>query len=99
MRALPYTGRSAYNRSGDIDMRRHAAAMLLAVAAALTLGACTQVGPDPSNSGGSAADIDDIILGQSDALAPTITLPEGETFTEPQGTVVWKGDGAALQDN
>jgi len=80
-------------------MRRHAAAILLAVAAALTLGACTQVGPEASASGGGVAHIGDIDVVQSDSLAPKIILPKGKTFTEPEGDVLWKGTGAALQDN
>ena len=80
-------------------MRRRAATMLVAIAAALTLSACSAANPDASTSGGTAANINDIEIGPSDALAPSISLPPGETFTEPQGKVVWEGDGAALQDN
>lgn len=75
-----------------------ARALALIAAAVLTLGACSEAGPGTSQSG-SAASIDDIVIGTSDALAPTITLPTDETFTEPQGKIVWQGDGAALQDN
>ncbi len=80
-------------------MRRRAATLLLAFAAALTLAACSEAGPDASGSQGGSADINDIVIGKSEALAPTITLPNSETFTEPQGKIFWKGDGAALQNN
>ncbi|MCR6713455.1 MAG: FKBP-type peptidyl-prolyl cis-trans isomerase [Demequina sp.] len=72
---------------------------LAAVALALlTLTACSKVSPDATASD-TSADIDEISIGVSDGLAPTITLPEGKTFTEPQGKVVFEGDGAPLVDN
>jgi len=72
---------------------------LVAVALALlTLTACTQTDADATAST-HAADIDDIIIGPSDGLAPSITLPQDETFTEPQGKVIWEGEGAPLVDN
>jgi peptidylprolyl isomerase len=80
-------------------MRRRAVALLLAFAAAVTLTACSEAGPDASVSRDNSADINDVAIGKSEALAPTITLPEGETFTAPQGKIFWKGEGAALQDN
>ena len=80
-------------------MRRRAVALLAVFATALILAACSSASPSASNSGGGSASIDDIDIGMSDGLAPTITLPQGATFTEPQGMVIWKGEGAALQDN
>ncbi|MGC4173737.1 FKBP-type peptidyl-prolyl cis-trans isomerase [Demequina sp.] len=78
-------------------MRRRALALVAAVA--LTLAGCSEAGNEATSGGPAAASIDDIEIGTSDALAPSITLPEGETFTEPQGTVIWDGEGAALVDN
>jgi len=72
---------------------------LVAVAVALlTLTACSKTDADATASS-SAADINDILIGPSDGLAPTITLPEDETFAHPQGKVVWEGEGAPLADN
>lgn len=72
---------------------------LVAVALALlTLTACTKTDADATASN-SSADINDILIGPSDGLAPTLTLPENQTFTEPQGKVIWEGDGAPLVDN
>ena len=78
-------------------MRRRAIAIV--VAAALALAGCSEATPDASTNSGSNADINDIEIGVSDSLAPSITVPEGETFTEPQSKVVWQGTGAPLQDN
>jgi len=75
-------------------MRRHA--LVLIAVAALTLAACTEATPDASSSRSAAADISDIAIGLSAGLAPTITLPEDQEFIEPQGKVVWEGEGAPL---
>jgi peptidylprolyl isomerase len=78
-------------------MRRRALALV--VAAALTLAGCTAVNADATSTAGGSANINDIAIGTSDALAPTITLPANETFTKPQGKVIWEGDGAPLVDD
>lgn len=77
-------------------MRRHV--IVTAIVAALTLTACSGANPDPSLTESRVADISDITIGTSDALAPQFTIPEDETFTESQGKVIWKGDGASLID-
>ena len=78
-------------------MRRRA--LVLVAVAALTLVGCTDASTNATNSGPHEANIDDIVIGTSDALAPTITLNTDAAFTQSQGTVVWDGDGAPLQDN
>jgi peptidylprolyl isomerase len=79
-------------------MRRRAL-VLVAAATALVLAGCSSANPDASASTGGAAKIDDIVIGTSDALAPTVTLPENQTFREAQGRIVWEGEGAPLVEN
>ena len=78
-------------------MRRRAIAII--AAAALALAGCSEATPDASTNSGGQADINDIEIGMSDSLAPSIKVPEGETFTAPQSQVIWEGTGAPLQDN
>jgi len=78
-------------------MRRRA--LVLIAVAALTLAGCTSATSVATDDGLRSANIDDIVIGTSDALAPTITLDTDAQFTKPEGKVVWDGDGAPLQDN
>jgi len=75
-------------------MRRRALALV--AAAALVLAGCSEASPDASATKQRSADIEDVVIGNSDALAPTVTLPEGQTFNEAQGRIIWDGEGAAL---
>ena len=77
-------------------MRRRVLAVM--IAAALTLTACSEATPDASTSVDRSADISQIDIGSSDALAPELTIPDGANFDESQGEIIWKGDGAALVD-
>jgi len=79
-------------------MRRRVLA-IAATAAVLVLAGCSDANPDATATQSNVADIAHIEIGASDALAPTITLPEGETFTETQSELVWDGEGAPLQPN
>jgi len=78
-------------------MRRRALALV--AIAALALAGCSNSSPNATATLGGAASIDDILIGNSDALAPQITVPDGALFTEAQGRTVWDGDGAPLVDN
>lgn len=79
-------------------MRRRAL-VIAAAAAVLALAGCSDASPDATASNSRAASVNDIEIGNSDGLAPTVTLPEDETFTEAQGRVVWNGEGAPLVAN
>ncbi len=74
-------------------MRRAAVLLLLG---ALALSACTANDQDGTTVSASVGDIDDVVVGASDTLAPSIEWPAGETFTRAQSTVVWEGTGAPL---
>jgi len=78
-------------------MRRRALALV--AAAALAVAGCSDAGNDATATAGGAASIDDIVIGNSDALAPQITIPQGALFTDAQGRMEWEGDGAPLVDN
>lgn len=78
-------------------MRRRALALL--AAGALVLAGCSSASPDATSTNETSASINDIEIGISDALAPTITLPTDEPFNEAQGRIVWEGKGAPLIDD
>jgi len=77
-------------------MRRRVIAVMIAAALALT--ACSEASPDASTSSASSADISQITIGNSDALAPELTIPAEANFTTSQGKVEWQGEGAPLVD-
>ena len=68
------------------------------IAAAVTLTACSEATPDASTSVDRSSDISQIDITASDALAPELTIPSDANFDEPQGELIWKGEGAALVD-
>lgn len=74
-------------------MRR---AAVLALLGALALSACTGMDENGSTVSATVGDIDDVVVGPSDTLAPSIEWPAGENFTRAQSTVVWEGTGAPL---
>lgn len=41
--------------------------------------------------------MDYITVGSSETLAPTLEYPEGLVYTNPQSSVMWSGDGEALE--
>lgn len=73
--------------------------VVLVLAAALALTACSSAGGTPSASVSASGSIDDITIGSSDTLAPSLTFPPGDNYTRSQARVIWRGDGAPLVDN
>lgn len=63
------------------------------------LAGCSSASPDATATNDGVASIDDIQIGASDALAPTITLPTDEAFETAEGRVVWDGEGEPLVDD
>lgn len=78
-------------------MRRRALALV--AAGALALVGCSSASPDATASDDGVAHVEEIVVGASDALAPTVTLPTDEVFEEAQGRIEWEGDGAPLVDD
>ncbi|WP_084129781.1 FKBP-type peptidyl-prolyl cis-trans isomerase [Demequina sp. NBRC 110055] len=76
-------------------MRRLLACALGVVVA---LSACTGPDPDPSVTATPAGDISDIVVGQSDTLAPSLTFEPGLDYAQEQSLLLWNGEGAPLED-
>jgi peptidylprolyl isomerase len=74
-------------------------ALALVAAAALVLAGCSDASPDASLTVDGPASVEDITIGTSDALAPSLTIPPDAVFDQAQGKVVWDGDGAPLVEN
>ena len=68
------------------------------MAAILLLSGCSSSSAGDVSASPTAGDISLIKVGASDTLAPAITWPSGLEFARNQSSVVWPGNGAALQD-
>ncbi|WP_062377617.1 FKBP-type peptidyl-prolyl cis-trans isomerase [Demequina pelophila] len=71
---------------------------LAALVALPALTACSATAPDADASASPAATIDDIVITNSDTLAPALELPAGAEFAAEAAKVVWDGDGQRLQE-
>lgn len=78
-------------------MRRFA--VMAALLATLTLAACSDASPDATAGSVAPGSIESITIGTSDTLAPSLTFPLTDSYVEAQGEVIWKGEGAALENN
>ena len=73
------------------------AALALALVASLGLAACSSASsPDASVTPGGS--IDDIVIGGSDTLAPSLEFTPGQVYASEQASVVWNGEGDYLED-
>ncbi|MDN4484335.1 FKBP-type peptidyl-prolyl cis-trans isomerase [Demequina lignilytica] len=73
------------------------AAIALALVLSLGLAACS-AGSSPDASVTAAGSIDDIVIGGSDTLAPSLEFVPGQQYSKEQARVVWNGDGDFLED-
>lgn len=73
------------------------AALALALVLSLGLAACSSA-PSPDASITAAGSIDDIVIGGSDTLAPSLEFVPGQTYPSEQAKVIWNGDGDFLED-
>jgi len=81
--------------SREVVMSRVFAAVMAAI---LLLSGCSSSSAGDVSASPTAGDISLIKVGASDTLAPAITWPSGLEFARNQSSVVWPGNGAALQD-
>ena len=73
------------------------AALALALVLSLGLAACS-AGSSPDASVTAAGSIDDIVIGGSETLAPSLEFVPGQVYASEQAKVVWDGEGDYLQD-
>ncbi|MDN4479340.1 FKBP-type peptidyl-prolyl cis-trans isomerase [Demequina muriae] len=69
-----------------------------ACALALVLSACSATEDGAEASASASGDIDLVTVVQSDTLAPDIEFQPGLDYLEEQTSVLWEGDGEALQE-
>lgn len=69
-----------------------------ACAFALVLSACSATEDGAEASASASGDIDLVTVVQSDTLAPDIEFQPGLDYLEEQTSVLWEGDGEALQE-
>jgi peptidylprolyl isomerase len=70
----------------------------LSLAALLAISGCASASDDPSATASASGQIDDITIGSSDSLAPTLDFVPGLNYPEAQSRVEWPGEGEPLQD-
>ncbi|WP_062073315.1 FKBP-type peptidyl-prolyl cis-trans isomerase [Demequina sediminicola] len=74
-------------------MRRIA---IIATVSAVALAACTGPSPETEASPSLLGDIDQIVVGTSDSLAPSLEYETGLEYESAQTELLWDGEGEAL---